>query len=55
MPIVIRKLPNKNLYKVYNKLTGEIHSKGTTKAKALKQVKLLNMIDSQTTTKENNS
>lgn len=45
MPFVIRKLPNKNLYSVKNKLTGAIHSKGTTHENALAQVRLLHMLE----------
>ena len=47
MPYGYRKLPNKDLYRVYNKETGEIHSKATTKANALKQIRLLYMIERQ--------
>ena len=47
MPIVIRKLPNKDLYRVYNKETGEVHSKATTKKKAEAQKRLLDKIDSE--------
>lgn len=43
MPYVIRKIRNKELYSVKNLLTGVVHSYGTTKNKALKQVKLLHM------------
>ena len=35
MPIVIRKIRNKDLYSVKNKVTGVIHSKGTTQARLL--------------------
>lgn len=45
MPYGLRKLPDKDLYRVYNKETGEIHSKETTKANALKQIRLLYMIE----------
>lgn len=45
MPYAIRKLPNQDAYKVYNKKTKVVHSKHTTLAKAKKQVILLNMID----------
>lgn len=45
MPIVYRKLPNKDLYRVYNTKTKEIHSYGTTLENAKKQVRLLHMID----------
>ncbi len=45
MPFAIRKLPKQNAYKVYNKLTGVVHSKHTTLENAHKQVALLHMID----------
>ena len=45
MPYTIRKLPNQNLYRVYNSVTKEIHSYATTLENAKKQVKLLHMID----------
>ena len=41
MPYKIRKLPNKNLYKVVDIETGEIMSKGTSLENAEKQVKFL--------------
>lgn len=41
MPYAIRKLPNKDLYRVRNKETGKIYAYGTTKDKAEKQVRLL--------------
>lgn len=44
MPYVIRKLPNKDLYRVYNKDTKNIKAKGTTLEKAEKMVRLLNAI-----------
>ena len=37
MPIKIRKLPNKQLYRVYNADTGEIYAKATTNEKAIHQ------------------
>ena len=43
MPYAIRKLPNKNLYKVYNKDTKTVYSHAATKENAQKQVKLLHM------------
>ena len=52
MPIVIRKLPNKDLYRVYNKITKEIHSKGTTLEKAMAQKRLLDSLDKKKTTKQ---
>jgi len=45
MPYNFRKLPNKNLYRVYNTKTKEVHSYGTTLENAKKQIKLLNMVD----------
>jgi hypothetical protein len=45
MPYSIRKLPNQDLYRVYNKQTKVIHSYSTTLANAKKQVTLLNMVD----------
>jgi len=45
MPYNFRKLPNQDLYRVYNTETKEIHSYGTTLENAKKQIKLLNMID----------
>lgn len=43
MPYVIRKIKNKDLYTVKNKLTGVVHSHGSTYENAIKQVKLLHM------------
>ena len=45
MPIVIRKIRNQDLYKVMNKETGVIHSKGTTLNKAKAQKRLLDNVD----------
>ena len=45
MPIVIRKLANKNLYSVKNSLTKEIHAKATTKTKAQAQKRIIDSID----------
>ena len=47
MPIKIRKNPNKNTYKVYNAKTKQIHSYNSTYKNAVKQKKLINMIDSK--------
>lgn len=41
MPYTIRKLRNKNLYKVTNPLTKKVFAKGTTLEKAKKQVRML--------------
>ena len=43
MPVTIRKLPNKNKWRVYNK--GKIVAKATTKTKAEKQARLLRGIE----------
>ena len=45
MPYLIRKLPNKNLYRVRLKDTGQILSYGTTYENAMKQIKFLGMRD----------
>lgn len=45
MPIKIRKLPNQDLYRVYNTETKVVHSYATTLENAKKQVTLLNMVD----------
>ena len=45
MPYSIRKLPNQDLYRVYNTGTKEIHSYATTLENAKKQVNLLHMVD----------
>jgi len=41
MPFVMRKLPNQDKYKVYNKITKKVHSYHTTKSNAIKQLHLL--------------
>jgi hypothetical protein len=41
MPYLIRKLPNKNRYKVTNKETGRVIAYNTTLKKAKAQVRLL--------------
>jgi hypothetical protein len=45
MPIKVRKMPNKECYKVYNAETKKVHSKCTTLAKAKAQQRLLNSLD----------
>lgn len=45
MPYIIRKLPNRSCFKVYNKETKRVYSKCTSKRKSIKQVKLLRMIE----------
>lgn len=47
MPYVIRKLPNKERFRVFNKLTKKVYAKSTTKKRALRQIRLLHMIDSR--------
>lgn len=47
MPYIIRKVRNKNCYEVKNKNTGKINAKCSTKNKAKKQVKMLEMIDNK--------
>ena len=42
MPYKIRKLPNKDKYRVYNPITKHVHAKSTTKKKAEMQMALLN-------------
>jgi hypothetical protein len=44
MPVKVRKLPNKNRYKVYDPKTGRIHAKSTSFAKATAQKRLLDRI-----------
>ena len=46
MPYDIIRLPT-GLYMVKNKVTGEIHAKGTTLTKALKQIRLMEMADAR--------
>ena len=45
MPIIIKKLPNKPLYQVINKITKVVHSKGTTLKKAEAQKRIIDAID----------
>jgi hypothetical protein len=45
MPYAIRKIKNKDRYRVINKDTGQVKAKTTTLTKAKKQVRLLYMID----------
>jgi hypothetical protein len=45
MPYAIRKLPNKNRYRVYNRSTGRIHARSTTRENAKAQVRLLYMME----------
>lgn len=43
-PYLVRKLPNKNKYEVYNKLTGEKHATQATEKNAKAQFRLLNAL-----------
>jgi hypothetical protein len=45
MPYAYRKIRNQNAYKVFNKITGVIHSNHTTLENAKKQIRLLNAIE----------
>jgi hypothetical protein len=45
MPYTIRKLPNQDIYRVYNKETKEVKAKGTTLKKAKSMIRLLNAIE----------
>jgi len=45
MPYAYRKIRNQNAYRVFNKITGVIHSNHTTLDNAKKQIKLLNAIE----------
>jgi len=45
MPYTIRKLPNKELYRVYNKETKEVKAYGTTLKKAQAMIRLLNAVN----------
>ena len=45
MPYIVRKVRNQDCYEVKNKETGQVHSKCTTRRKALAQVRLLHALD----------
>lgn len=45
MPYTIRKLPNKNLYRVYITKTKKVIAKGTTLKKAKAQIRFLNYME----------
>ena len=45
MPYTIRKVSNKNCYKVMNRKTKRVFAKCTTKEKAKKQLRLLNAVE----------
>ncbi len=44
MPFIMRKLPNKSRYRVYNQKTKRIYAHSTTRKNAIKQVSLLRRI-----------
>lgn len=46
MPVKIQKIRNRNLWRVVD-LNGKVHAKGTTKAKAEAQARLLNSISAR--------
>jgi len=52
MPYKMIKVKGKNLYKVINEISGKVHSKGTTKEKAEKQIRLMEMFDNRTRKKK---
>ena len=45
MPYKLRKIRNKDLYKVYNTETKKIHSKATSLDKAKAQIRILNQLE----------
>ena len=47
MPYTIYKIPHENKYKVVNKKTGKIHAYNTTYKNAIKQIRLMSMMDSK--------
>ncbi len=47
MPYLLRKLPNKDLYRVRNKETGRILAKATTYENAIKHIRLLYRIENK--------
>ena len=47
MPYTVRKLPNKNLYRVRLKDTGQVLSYATTYENAMKQIRYLGMRDNK--------
>jgi hypothetical protein len=49
---VMRKIRNRNLYSVKSLRTGRVYSYGTTKAKAIRQMRMLNADQERQTTKE---
>ena len=44
MPYNLRKLPNKNKYRVVNSDTGRVFAKATSKVKAERQIRYLQMV-----------
>ena len=54
MPYGVRKVPNKNCYRVTNKRTKRVMAKCTTQENAKKQVRLLNAIENNKSFVPNN-
>ena len=44
MPYIMRKLPNQNKFRVFNKDTGKVFAKATSKRKAERQIRYLQMV-----------
>lgn len=55
MPIVIRKVRNQDCWRVFNKDTGEVHAKCTTKEKAEAQKRLIDEYDEKIEDVEDNT
>ena len=51
MPYNIRKVTNKNCYKVYNRKSGRVYAKCSTRKNAYKQISLLRRISSNESNK----
>jgi hypothetical protein len=45
MPYVLRKMPNQDCYRVYNRKTKRVFAKCSTLERAKKQIRLLNAIE----------
>ena len=46
MPYSVKKVRNKNCYSVKNRYTNKVHSKCTSREKAMRQLRLLHGVDS---------
>ena len=49
MPYTVYKIANENKYQVVNRKTGEVHAYKTTYKNAIKQIRLMSMMDSKRT------